>query len=180
MSVPGALGTGKNPSTPSFASSGGGMRVKHREFFGTVSRNAQQDVVPRKFCFDEESSKSMPPQLAALAKVYDRYILHSVILHYIPAVGSTEAGILTISIDWDSKDTEPTLSKAKAMWPQMTMPVWQPCNLPLPVAKLQDKKQMYTTDSPFSVQTAIAKGTAKTYGELHITYDITFYGVAGN
>lgn len=157
------------------------MRVAHEEFWSVVDLQAVKEVITLDF---KLTGPGIPAQLGALAKVYDRYIINSLSLHYHPSCGTTTNGALTIAVDWDPNDTGPTLSKCKAMWPQIRTPVWQTASLKLPAKRLMDKKQIHTDmKQPFAIQIAMAKVPATavaTVGELYLRYDITFLGVSGN
>lgn len=170
-------------STPS----GGGLRIRHMEYWTELKGTASQ---VRTFPFAlGAASATMPLHLTSLSKAYDRYMLNGLTLHYRPSVGTTKDGYIVLAIDWDAGDSNPTVAKARAFQPQVRIPVWQPADLPCPARKLQDLKVLYVgktgevQHNPFSVQAVVPLEAAtkeSVYGDLYVTYDITFEGVSGN
>lgn len=173
LSVPGGILTRPLPTSPTMVSSSDGLRVRHMEFFKTVSSTTTGLAT---FKFDFKS----PVLLASIAKVYTRAVIHAMSIYYRPSVGTTKDGQIYIAVDWESSDA-PTVAQVKVMQPQIRQPVWGEGQMVLPQARLQEKRNLrIATDVPYQLAVTMPASQSEDYGEILISYDITLMGPSGN
>lgn len=158
----------------------GGIRISRCEYLMDVKGSASGDttnvvpLAPVSFSW-----------LSTLAKSFDRITWHAATLHYRPAVGTTKDGIVVIGPDWDTEGST-TKDYVMSATPIVQGPVWQGLNLVLPSARLMTRKE-YMTSKPTGVNTDFdvapcdvmwfCSGVdAHVYGQIWVTYDVTFFG----
>lgn len=183
--IPGGFVGSQTRSSPVISTDGGGMRIRHCEYWADLKYGATTETILtlpfQLVTLTATEVLKAPRMLASLAKAYSRYQMHRIVIEYRTSVGTNKGGAVYLSVDWDANDPTPEVAKVKAMWPQIRTPVWQSANLPLPARRLQDRKTIYTHDKPWVLQVVSPKGSdTSTYGEIYISYDISFEGITGN
>lgn len=139
------------------------------------------------------------PWLKNLAKAFERYKFHKLVIEYRPLVGTTQGGSIALGIDWASASTTadmdvdsdlyvlvgaaPTKAKVMACTPSIDMPSWQSGKLVVPASRLMSRAwyelgtiptdtSVYDFGPGFLAQISSLASS----GEIWLHYDITMTG----
>jgi len=167
----------------------GSTRIKNNEYWS----DCVLAVDPAHESFGSCSflpGKSGLQHLDNLAKVFERYILHSATVHFRTRVGTSKDGAIICGIDWDGSSVLPSkLRDVAVKSPSKRSAIWNQFDMPLPSNQLMAIKIRPTASSSvvpsaysntaFDLVWAImheASKSARTWGEIWLTYDVTFQG----
>lgn len=166
------------------ASADGSIRIRRKEFLAEIKGqtggvNGYKLLTPGSFAW-----------LANLAKAFDRFMVHSMSIHWKAAVGTNRDGLVSYGIDWDSSKAERmTRQMVLALTPVNDHPVWQSASMPLPKGKLMSRKEYVIrkdggADSkagdfdcmPGYLLYSMTGIEGLVYGEFWVDYDLTLFG----
>lgn len=162
-------------------------RVKGRELIGEVYGTNSNDPVVATYFINPGLTASFP-RLSKEARVWEQYRVHSFQVSYLSAVGSTQAGIIILSPDYDPSDPEPTSEQqlANTEGARVGYP-WAPFSIPLDVKAMHalgPRKFIREGPVPGDIKTfdvcmlsvaAVANQNASSLGRLWFEYDIEFF-----
>lgn len=163
----------------------GSLRFKHTEFLTklTVPKASTEKITSVNF----GPGNSGAAVLDSIAKSFDRWAAHRLVLHYRPSVGTTRDGVALIGIDWDPSDTKPTTeSQVASFYPNGRQPVWASFDISLAIDRIMmSRRWLYTMGTNGVDKAAFAihvfVSTTKTtddlvLGELWASYDLELQG----
>jgi hypothetical protein len=185
--VPAAYGPHVQVGRPNFSTvpgSDGRVRVRHREFVADVPGSVAYAI--SSYSVNPGQATTFP-WLNAIARCYETYVFHSLRFEYMPAVGTSVSGVVTLAVDYDAADPGPS-SKVELLqmhgavrgspWDYTTLVCDKPDLNKLPqhftrkaqwVAGAGDIK---TYDVGNLFVSTMGMLSAATVGELYVTYDI--------
>lgn len=176
-------GGGSRPAAnqgPQINSGMGGIRVKHRELLKAVTFSASRGDTVLDMKFDLSVATKLA-HLDALAKVYERYKVHQLSIHYEPAVGSTKDGVIVLAVDWDN--TNPiTLGAVSSRNPSASTPFYGRATIKIPADRLMSQRWLYTSPGSFDTLVLVilvATGPVNvpiSPGSIWVSYDVTLDG----
>lgn len=163
----------------SFASRAGEVTLSRTEFVTEVKGGSYFFNLHPDFC-------SFMKRMSAL---FDRISWRRAIVHWKPAVGTTEAGLIAYGMDWDSMAVaNVTKEYVTALTPVAENPVWQMSTLTLPPNRLMTRKEYRIINAPTNEQVFEAQPGALCYscsgdktkvmGEFWLTYTVVFFGTS--
>lgn len=158
----------------------------------TITRRSRLVDVTGATTADSSGGVLLAPEklnwLDSLSKSFDRYRWDSVVLEYVPGVGTTTSGFVAYGMDWGlpvSSTLKPDRDQVLACTPVVDNPVWQRSKFWLPKDQLQSRK-WYSLDiditkdpldaCPGSILWHTTSRTAGTLGEIWIEYRVTLQG----
>lgn len=165
------------------AQSDAGVTITKSDLLGTVSVPAQQ----------ARQNGSYPIRcsgitfLKTLSASFERVKFLSVRIEYKPAAAMTQAGLVSMGMDWNWTDAKKTRADIAAYQPTATSAVWKSMQFTLPANRLQTR-QWYSTDAgvagldagPGTIAWAVESGnsgsTQLTLGEVWIHYSVMLSG----
>lgn len=122
------------------------------------------------------------PVLSSLAKLFDRFVVHSISLIYRGAVSTVTDGSLYLGIDYDSASSAPKSLSDILRYPMKNCPVFQ-SEMVLPLKYDNSVRYVRGTDMRDKLGKALAyvtKSKAKiTLGTVFVRYDITLMSLTG-
>lgn len=129
------------------------------------------------------------PWLHAIAANYETYLLTNLTYRFVPSVGTTTAGSIHMSPDYDAGDTNTGLTKGQVMQFEDTVrgPLWKPLSMRATPRNLHKRKQYYCRKGPLADNLDIKSydtanlivgvstpGGAMQVGELFCDYSLVF------
>nr|QYV43034.1 MAG: capsid protein [Tombusviridae sp.]QYV43035.1 MAG: capsid protein [Tombusviridae sp.] len=125
------------------------------------------------------------PRLDRYGAMFDQYKVNRMTVHYYTASGTTTAGMQLTAIDYDASEIPTTVSHLQVCQPKTRGPVWQEGNFSPSVNRLNKSKWMFTGANSKAGTTgfgpagtvltsAPSSPTTVSYGEVWISYDVTF------
>lgn len=160
------------------------IRIQHREFVGELRNHSSP--TREVFALNPGVEKTFP-WLSTLAMAFETYTFHQLCFEFVPSVGTSTSGTLTMAPDYDAADEIETIPINELMQHQDTVrsSIWMPSKMISKRANLHKAKQLY-------VRRNVVTGTdIKTYdlgnlavemastssapGSLWVTYDVTLY-----
>lgn len=169
--------------------------MAHREYLGQLTVAASASYGQGAFVLHPSSF----PWLVNLSKSFEKYQWTSLVLEYVPDVGTTKDGSVAWGIDWGITNAkvanEPLLGREVltatydraaivALTPSSVVPLWRPNKLSVPQAVLQSRR-WYSASAP--VETSLddyAPGSLAYYvtaatgtvGDVWAQYRVVFAG----
>lgn len=118
--------------------------------------------------------------LRKLAEIYDQIKWHSLKFEWVPAVGTTEGGIVVVGLDWDSKiaSSDLTIAKVSGLAPNFTTALYKTSALTANVARFSFVN-WFQMHAGTTVATLCVAGTGpakKTVGYIRAHYDVSLQG----
>lgn len=114
----------------------GALTVKHSEVFVNVITGDDGSFAKR-ISFKPGADGNGAGYLEAQCKLHERIRWQSLVLEYFGAVGTTEAGILVLGVDWLDSQKTIDLSHVVALSPNKQCAIWDKMTLSVPMAKMQ-------------------------------------------
>lgn len=162
----------------------GTIRIRRKEFLATIKAENPKapstgyiPMLPEKF-----------PWLSKLSKSFDRIKWHSLTVFWKSAMGTTESGMVTLAMDWDSDFPGVLLTQdyINGLSPIYESPVWQSGVFNVPSSRLmtrkeykirpgEDKTDQYDVQ-PGLLCWCLTSAVDKSAGNLWIEYDVTMFG----
>lgn len=159
----------------------GHLIMSHEELFFTPTISQSGDVVATKPFLPGSSGL---PMLDAIAKIYDKYRILGIKLHWRTSVGTTTAGAVILAIDGEPSNKGNSISYVQSLVPKFRGPVWQEGTVVGRPAELMSQRWLGTgsssrgTDSNYAAFLAvlgIASAQASiAYGEVWCQYTVEF------
>lgn len=166
---------------PRYASNPSGhLTMSHEELFVVPKVAVNGDyIVSKPFC----PGASGMPMLDAIGKIYERYALTGLRLHWRTSVGTQTAGAVIVGVDGDPTSSGTTMLYAQSLIPKFRGPVWEEGTIVGNPMDLMPTRWLCTsqnkTSDPkytsFLAVLAIANAVKDTaYGEVWCQYTVTF------
>ena len=192
-SAPAAIGRTFTNSAPRMSSSTKGLRIRHTELFDSIE--PVTGVAPEYNTTNilawsiQPGYQELFPWLSGIARKFEKYIIHSLSLHYVPRVGTNTTGNLVMSVDLDPHDELPPLNQTGkqillAHLGAICGPVWEPLSMRFPYPS----RELFTwtgSESPNSPELRtsdagvlfvgvfdMANGFGAMAGDLLVSYDV--------
>jgi hypothetical protein len=115
----------------------------------------------------------------AMSKMYGRYRINKLTLHWKTSTGTTAAGALILAVDGDSNPVS-SVEAASSLYPKWRGPVWAEGNVQVNAGLLMPQRWLTAAETPFNVILSGTGMTVPTPGEVWCTYDVTFVFPQGN
>lgn len=177
--VPGTTGVSTRATTAIRNIGNGTVRLRNHELWTDLTAYATPALAYKNFSPGSSSITFLDNN----AKIYDRYIVRSVTIHYKSNVGTTKNGYIVFGIDWDIATPPTTVGHVSQMQPNMRTPIWKDASFTLPAQLLMSRRYLKTvtatsqdfdTDA-FRVYYWIA-ADAGVIGTMWVTYDVELQG----
>lgn len=177
---------GRPQTTPAGA---GAIRVRHREFIKNITSDHTFESGVLALGINVGDTE-MFPWLSKIANGYERYCVNSMTISYEPFVSTTESGAVIMQVDYDPADEAPK-SKSNMLNSQgaTRSAVWMKSAMPLNRKELSydthlfvrhavragfaENLKLYDVGTAFIAVTDAPGTTARSYGEIWVSYDIT-------
>lgn len=148
--------------------------MSHREYLTQITMPASGDLQGSIFL-----SPFSFPWLAKLGACFEKYRWISLVLEYIPDVGTTTDGSIALGMDWGTQSNSSLCSalgwetmardeaydraEILALTPSQVTPLWKPARFGLPVAQLQSRRW-------YTVPTAAVASSVDDFGPGFLAY----------
>lgn len=115
----------------------GSIRIKKKEFIAVYKSDSYGYI---------KINPNYFPWLKNIAKSFDRFTVHDIVVYWKPLVGTNVAGGVYLGVDWDGTNVD-MVSSEKAQkavvscQPVREAPVWQNVTMSLPRSKLMTRKE---------------------------------------
>lgn len=156
----------------------GCVRLRNAEIFLEVKSgsdgkiNTSQAVNP--------NSSSGYGHLRKLAEIYDQIKWHSLSFEWVPAVGTTEGGLVVAGLDWDAKidAANLTIAQVSGLSPNFTTPLYQRSTMVANVARFSYVNWFQLHNSVVLATICVAGNGPKdkTVGYIRVHYDVSLQG----
>lgn len=163
----------------SMALQAGDIHLRKMELCGNISVPASSNNAHGSCSL----SAQVPPFLKTISKSFERIKWLSVTITYRSAVSMTQAGLVTVGVDWNWETPKSTRQDVSAYSPTQTCPVFKELTMVLPPSRLQSRLWYSTKETsgvdagPGQIIWAVDATTGPlTLGELWITYDVVLSG----
>lgn len=161
----------------------GELRIKRKELLESVAlaEGKTELVLTKKLIVDSF------PWLGNLAKSFEKVKWHAMKAYWKPAVGTTEGGLVTVGMRWDTtKESENRVAVA-AQTPSQTCAIWEDGErrpLVLPPARLMTRAwyiigEEKSDSGPGMLEVGISGPAGKVLGEVWVEYSVTLAGTRG-
>lgn len=172
------------------------LRVRHREFVRDVVLPADVNH-HTEFLPVNPALHSSFPWLCSIANRFELYDFNKLAFEYIPTVGTSTDGAIAICPDYDPADDNSNISKAQlfSFQDSVRCSVWDTCKMVCSASNLRRRVNLFTRTGDLettpgstgldlklydSLQlglsiTAPVDTSARMFGELWVSYDITFH-----
>lgn len=158
----------------------GSLTVKHSEVFVNVV-TGDDGSFAKSISFKPGAKDNGAGYLQAQCKLHERIRWQSLVLEYYGAVGTTEAGIIVLGVDWLESQKTIDLSHVVALSPNKQCAVWDKMQLSVPMAKMQAQPWLNidtTAEATFGALCVYINGAkAKAnVGYIRIKYSVLLAG----
>lgn len=124
-------------ATVSSSSNGmGSLTVKHAEVLVNIVIG-DDGTFAKKIGFKPGSNGNEAGYLFAQCQLHERIRWQSLVVEYIGAVGTTEAGVLVLGVDWLDSQATIDLKHVVALSPSKQCAIWDKMTMPVPMARMQ-------------------------------------------
>lgn len=172
--------TGKSAISGSISRSGE-VEILKTELLGTIKVDPSKSTASGNF----KLQVAAIPYLKKLGSCFERVKWQSLRVMYKPATSMTQAGLVSIGMDWNWSNAQVAREKIACYSPTMTNAVWKENSFTAPQKMLQSRT-WYSTVEDDSVDAgpgiiawaidASAGATGLTAGEVWITYKVVLAG----
>jgi hypothetical protein len=150
------------------------LRLNQREFLGNVVKAGKQYII--------RPGVSGLGKLDAMGRMFELYRVLKMKFNYLPAVGTTQAGMVHLAFDYDSADSDLTQIGISAIQPGTRSPVWLSSELVADPVRMSRANWMFTTAKGGTHPDTGAVGQLMVFntaaidnvGELWIDYIVEF------
>lgn len=180
MAVEMSVGAGKKKGKRSKMDSigdGGSIRIRRREFFVSIEVAAGATYVRNSVQLTP--SDTALPFLNGMYKMYEYYEVHSMVIEYVPAVGTSSSGLVIFGYDGSGDNQSPSDRGVVGMLqPVSDGALWLARKFRLTKERLMSRKRYAVKasgtqgENPGSIK-LYATSSPGSVGELWISYDIT-------
>lgn len=128
-SAPVAISKLIRSSNPNISSSGGDIRIRHRELVQDVHTNADGSMHEH-YLEANPGLYSSFPWLSAIAQRFESYTFQSLSLEYVPMCGTNSSGVVMMAPDYDVSDWMPEDVISISSYPGcVRSSLWSPCRM---------------------------------------------------
>jgi hypothetical protein len=155
-------------------------RIRRVEWFASVKMDASKTS----FGYTQSISlkDSTMPVLTKLSALFDKFIVHSISIHYKGSSATTRDGVVYVAFDYNGDNKTPGVLNDVVGKPYVSCPVWQ-SDVKLPLKFDSTTRYVKGTDPRDKLgtclifATSVASKTEVVLGEIFVEYDITLIGL---